>query len=48
MYKPDEPGFFIIPCFSVRSAMDIIFQTNQSYEWWPSAALSIPTNLGDP
>ncbi len=24
MYKPDEPGVFTIPCFSVRSAMDNI------------------------
>ncbi len=24
MYKPDEPGVFIIPCFSARSAMDNI------------------------
>jgi hypothetical protein len=24
MYKPDEPGFFIIPCFNAGSAMDNI------------------------
>jgi hypothetical protein len=24
VYKPDEPGFFIIPCFSVHSARDNI------------------------
>jgi hypothetical protein len=47
MFKLDEPGVFRIPCFSVRFAMDNI--PNQPiYERWPSAALSVPTGLGNP
>jgi hypothetical protein len=33
---------------SVRALQRIIFQTKQSYERWPSAALSVLTNLGSP
>jgi hypothetical protein len=33
---------------SVRALQRIIFQTNQSYERWPSAAPSILTNLDSP
>jgi hypothetical protein len=48
MYKPDEPGGFIISCFSVLSAMDNIPKQPILWKVAKRAALSIPTNLGDP
>ncbi len=40
-------GFSQYPA-SVCALPWIIFQTNQSNERWPSTALSVPTNLGNP
>ncbi len=47
MYKPDEPGVFIIPCLSARSVMDNI-QDQANLRKVAKCALSVPAGLGNP
>jgi hypothetical protein len=47
VYKLDKPWVITIPCFSVRFER-AIYQTNQSYERWPSAAFSVLPILATP
>jgi hypothetical protein len=47
IYKPDEPGVFIVALLCTVHSLWQTSPTNQSYERWLSAELCVPSSLGN-